>query len=435
MEIDFGTIPILVSLAVALFVIYIVMYYKFIYSIIDPLFVFVFTTAFASVLAIEVIPTTSDVLHFFGCQLALWLGFFVAYRRAANKQVISNENQQFNFSEYLLLRYTTYLLLGIYILSNIIIGYVKGFALLSDEPTVSKIANFQQGFGLFRKINWSTGTFTFTALLFLYLVKKKIMDIFLLIIVVFLTGLEGSKSAFLQIAISSGIVIYHPVFSQQRVLIKKFQRFVPFLGLATISVFFLILLKENDGYDETFFAFIRRLLYSADSILYYYQPVNVAHFESYSFGDYISRLINPILGFFRLQDYVEAPGLIMVDNLRSPGSNIDTIVGPNAPFYIEGKIYFNFWTAFLYCFLVGYTYAKLRVYYFSIVRSSAFYFVYMGSLLRLAGALVIDVNLAVAQLFDLAFFVLLPFIGISFLLTHRLKIRKHSTLLKSFVRS
>ena len=435
MEIDFSTIPSLIGLAVALFTVYIILYYKFIYSIIDPLCVFIFTTAFASVLAIEVIPNTSDLLHFFGCQLALWLGFVAAYQPLLGKQELIQSEQSYDFHDQTLLRWAAYLLLCLYILSNLIIGYVKGFALFSDEPTVSKIANFQQGFGLFRKINWSTGTFAFTALLYLFLVKKKKIDLVLLGVVVLFTSLEGSKSALLQIAISSGIVIYHPAFSQQRLLLKKFQQFIPVLATGTIGIFLLVLLKENDGYEETFFALIRRLLYSADSVLYYYQPVNVAYFESYSFGDYIARLTNPILGFFRLQPYIEAPGLVMIDNLRPPGSTINSIVGPNAPFYIEGKIYFNFWVAFPYSFLVGYLYAALRVYYFSIKQSSAFYFVYMGSLLRLAGALIIDVNLAVAQLFDLAFFVLLPYIGISFLLTGKLKIRLRSKLIRSLIHS
>jgi hypothetical protein len=177
------------------------------------------------------------------------------------------------------------------------------------------------------------------------------------------------------------------------------------------------------------------LLYSADSVLYYYQPVNIAHFEPYSFSDYIAHITNPILGFFRLQPYIDAPGVVMLDNLRPPGSDSDIIVAPNAPFYIEGKIYFNFWLAFPYSFFVGYLYAKLRVHYFSITKSSAFYFVFMGSLLRLASVMIVDINLAVTQSFDLFFFVLLPYLILSFLLTHKLKIRLRSKFLKSFIRS
>jgi hypothetical protein len=229
MEIDFGTIPTLIGLALVLFVIYTLLYYKYIYSIIDPLFVFVFTTAFASVLAIQVIPDISDILHFFGCQLALWIGFVVVYRLSAQFDSTDSQESEYSFSDQALLCWTTYSLLIVYVLSNLIVGYVKGFALLSDEPTVSKIANFQQGFGLFRKINWSTGAFAVTGLIYLYLVRRRKIDLFLVGIVVFFSSLEGSKSALLQIAVSIGIVLYHPFFLKQRSILEKFKRFVPIL--------------------------------------------------------------------------------------------------------------------------------------------------------------------------------------------------------------
>ena len=200
-----------------------------------------------------------------------------------------------------------------------------------------------------------------------------------------------------------------------------------------MSIFIAVLLKENDGYEAAFFALVRRLLYSADSVLYYYQPVNITFFETYSFGDYIARIANPILGFFRLQPYIEAPGNLMVDNLRPPGSIADVTVGPNAPFYIEGRIYFNFWAAFPYSFLVGYLYARLRNYYFSLTHVTAFYFVYMGSFIHLAGSIIIDINLAVTQLFDLMFFVLIPYIVVSFALVGKLKIRLNSKLTSLFL--
>ena len=57
-----------------------------------------------------------------------------------------------------------------------------------------------------------------------------------------------------------------------------------------------------------------------DSLIFYYHPANIGLFDSYSFGDYVARITNPVLGFFRLQPYIEAPGNLMVDNQRTPGS-------------------------------------------------------------------------------------------------------------------
>ncbi|PHK32857.1 hypothetical protein VF13_38610, partial [Nostoc linckia z16] len=105
-------------------------------------------------------------------------------------------------------------------------------------------------------------------------------------------------------------------------------------------------------------------------------------------------------------------------------------VGPNAPFYIEGRIYFKYWAAFPYSMLVGYLYASVRVHYLSITRSSAFYFIYMASFSHIAFAIVIDMNLAVTQLFDLVIFVLPLYILISLLLTGKAKVSNISLLAK-----
>ncbi|PHK33275.1 hypothetical protein VF13_38460, partial [Nostoc linckia z16] len=349
MEIDFGVLPMLLGWAFLLLGIYTLLYYKYIYSVLDPLFVFVFTTSFASVLAISVIPELKDILHFFGCQLALWVGFSLAY----SKYKPITTNKEYYFSDYTLLRHITYVFLAIYIMANLYIGYAKGFALLAETPTEAKIANFQEGFGFFRKINWSIGTFVGTSLIYICLTEKKRIDVFLLLIVIFFTSLDGSKSSMLQIAVSAGIILYHPAFLEKRQIVKKFQRYIPLIFVAIMGLFFVVLFKENESSDEAFFAFIRRLLYSADSVLYYYQPINIAYFDQFSFLDYVSRIVNPILGFFRIMPYQEAPGNIMIDNLRPPGSVYTVTVGPNAPFYIEGRIYFKYWAAFPYSMLVG----------------------------------------------------------------------------------
>lgn len=425
MDISFGILPTILLLTMGLFAVYFLMYYRFIYSIIDPLFLFVFTTSFASVLAIYVVPTTKDLIHFFGCQAAVWIGFVFAHRRANYSFVgISRPNQVYGFSDQSLLRWATYLFLAVFILSNFIIGYVKGFALLSDAPSIAKFANFQEGFGLFRKMNWSLGTFSVISLVFLYFIDRRKIDIVLIVIVAFLSSLEGSKAALLQIVVSAGVVFYHPAFSDKRAVLKKFQRYMPIILTGVMGVVFTVLLKENDGLEGAFLAFIRRLLYTSDSLIYFYTPINIAYFNEYSLADYFPRLVNPILGFLRLQPYQEALGNTLFDNLRPSGFTAENItVGPNIPFYMEGRIYFYYWGAFPYSMLVGYLYGSVRTYFFSITRSSAFYFVFMGSFCHFAQAIIIDSNLTVTQLFNLFFFIIPPFIILSLLITGKITIR------------
>lgn len=424
MNVNFDTLPFLVCLAFVFFIAYMFFYHKYIYSIVDPLFVWLFTMAFASVLATQVIPDTVDILHFFGCQLSLWIGIFLTYRRSNYTFIMSIDNTiSYSFSDKSLLKNFTYILVVIYLISNFIVGYNKGFALLSDSPSESKIANFQNGFGFFRKINWSIGTFVLTSLLYIYIDSKKKIDLLLLSVVVFISSLDGSKSSFLKIAVALGILLYHPAFSGKRVILNNLKKYVPLFIVTSFSIFFSVLLKENDGINDAFLAFIKRLLYSADSVLYYYTPVNISYFENYSFGDYIHRLTNPVLGFFRIEEYREAPGNIMVENLSPPGSIMNVIIGPNAPFFIEGRIYFNYWAAFPYCVFIGYLYSIIRVYFFSLNNVSAFYFIFMASFLQISSAITIDMNLAVTQSFDLAFFVIPLYIVSSLLLTGKLKIR------------
>ncbi len=428
MEITFNILPVILLWTAALFAIYFLLYYRFIYSVIDPLFLFVFATAFASVLAIQVIPTTEDLIHFFGCQASVWVGFVIAHRRTNYSFAgIGRSNKVYDFSNQSLLKWITYSFLVVYILSNIIIGYSKGFALLSERPTEAKFGNFQEGFGLFRKMNWALGTFITISLVFMYFVRRHKLYLILLTVVAFFSSLEGSKGALLQIIVSAGVVFYHPAFLENRTLLKKFRRYVPFVFVGVIGVVFTVLLKENDGLDNAILAFIKRLLYTSDSLLYFYIPVNVSYFSDYSWGDYFPRLTNPILGFLRLQPYQEALGNTLYDNLRPPGFTADGVtVGPNIPFYMEGRIYFYYWGAFFYSLLVGYLYGITRIKFFSIIRTSSFYFVFMGSFCHLAQAIMIDVNLAVGQLFNLFFFIFPPFLLLSFLLTGKMTIRLSS---------
>lgn len=425
MEVSFGILPIIFLWTTFLFAVYLLMYYRFIYSVIDPLFLFVFTTSFASVLAIYVVPTPKDLIHFFGCQAALWIGFVIAHRHTDYSFAgISRPDQIYSFSNQSLLRWATYSFLAVFILSNFIIGYVKGFALLSDAPSTAKFSNFQEGFGLFRKMNWALSTFSIVSLVFMYFIDRRKTDIVLIAIVAFFSSLEGSKAALLQIAVSAGVVFYHPAFSDRRAILKKFQRYMPFILTGVMGVVFTVLLKENDGLEGAFLAFIRRLLYTSDSLIYFYTPINISYFNEYSVSEFFPRLVNPVLGFLRLQPYQEALGNTLYDNLRPPGLTAESItVGPNIPFYMEGRIYFYYWGAFPYSMLVGYIYGTVRVHFFSLIRTSAFSFIFTGSFCHLSQAMIIDTNLAVAQLFNLFFFIVPPFMFLSLILTGKLTLR------------
>ncbi|UFH55975.1 O-antigen polymerase [Spirosoma sp. KNUC1025] len=430
MEIENGILPEVLAWIAIILAIYLTLYYKFLYSIIDPLFNWIISTAFASYFATLVIPDVQDIYHFFGCQIALWFGFVIAYCK--NNIPSIKAEPAHNFSDQLLLRYTTYFLLSIYILSNIIIGYSKGFALFSDNPTLSKVEDFQGGFGLFRKINWAAGKFTSSALIYMYLIGGRRKDLIYFIIVAIFSAVDGSKSALFGVITTIGVILYHPSFLYKKDLLTKTKRYIPIFLVGALSISFVVLTKEKGSLNDAYLGFITRLLYSADSLLYFYQPVNIDFFEKYSYVDYISVITNPILGFLRLQPYQEAVGNIMYDNLRTIDTGSEITVGPNAPFYIEGRIYFYYWGAFPFSMLIGYLYAKIRVYYLSIKNASAFYFVYVSCFFQFATTLIGDVSLAVSLLFSLAFFVIPPYILIRLILYRKFTIRLKTNLIISF---
>jgi hypothetical protein len=201
---------------------------------------------------------------------------------------------------------------------------------------------------------------------------------------------------------------------------------VPIGLLAVFVIFFTVLFKENEDTEQAFFAFLRRFLYSGDAVLYYYAPVNQNYFARYSFTDYPAYIMNTIFGFLRLAPYKEAFGNVMVENALPAFAQADVIVGPNTPFYIEGKIFFGYYGAFIHSFLIGTVYAFIRRTYFSLTSGSAFKLVFLGCLSQLGGNVFTDTSLFVTLLFDTCFFVLPTYVIACFIVNKKLVINRPS---------
>lgn len=417
MELSYDILPEILIYFFGFFVIMYLLYCKYIFSIIDPLFIFIFTTSFASVLVITVLNDILPIIHFFACQVFLFGGF--AFVSSKFRLPVAQKTQT-SLEGVSVLEMTVLLLFILYFTGNLIVFFTKGFTLLSDRPSNSKVADFQGGFGIFRKINWSAGGFITAGLLYLYLKERHVKHLVLLLCVVFFTALEGSKGSLLKVLISFSFLVYHPIFNGKKDVLKFFNRYIPIGLIALFFIFFVVLFKENDSPELAIFAFVRRLLYSGDSILYYYTPINENYFARYNFMDYPSYISSTILGFLRLAPYKEAFGNVMVENVFPDFAKAEVIVGPNTPFYIEGKIFFGYYGAFIYSFFVGGLYATIRGIYFSLTNPSAFLFVFLCSLCQLSGTLITDTSLFVTILFDTCFFVFPAYILACFIVEKRL---------------
>lgn len=423
MEIGYDILGESVIYASGFFLVYYFCYRRYIYSVFDPLFIYVFGLSFSSVL---VVFTLSDrpayFIHFFLCHACLFLGFSLLNYLLKRRRIDPGSNLfPLNFNDYKILRTLVYFLFGFYCLVNLILLYTSGFALLSDDPTIAKVENFAQGFGIILKINWGIGGFIVAGLLFLILSELRTFDLWLLLIVTVLTALEGSKSSLLRILITYALIANHPVFYYKRQVIDKIRMLLPVGFIALFSVFFIVLVKESTDSEQAFFAFVRRLLYGADSTLYFYAPVNEQYFSRFRFWEYPSHLFNQIFGFLRLVPYQEALGNVMVQNVLP--NNTGTIVGPNTPYYIEGQIYFGYYGGFAYSFMVGSMYALIRLYFFKSNYYSAFWLVLICCICQQASALTVEVTLFLTQAFDTCFFVIPAYVFVSLAVRGKIRIR------------
>lgn len=424
MQIDYNVLPEIILYTSIFLCLYYSFYKKYIYSILDPIFIYIFTLSFSSVLVIYTLADQSLYLyHFFLCHAFLFIGFTITsdwcYSFRVETQSVYQAEQ---FYDYKILRIVVYTLSALYIVANIALFFTTGFALLSDEPTVAKVENFDKGFGIILLINWGVGGFLTAASLFLILSKPKNIDYLLLAVIVLFTALEGSKASLLRILITLVLLLNHPLFYYKIKTVKLLKCIAPIGMLAVLSIFFIVFSKETTGSDQVLFAFIRRLLYGADSTLFFYHPVNEQYFAHYNFWNYISHFFNPILSFLRIVPNEEALGNLIVMNALPDATG--PIVGPNTPYYIEGQIYFGYYGAFIYSAIIGACYAFIRQYFFYTRYFSAFWLVMICCICQQASALNVEVTLFITQAFNTCFFVIPTYVIVCFLVSGKILFRK-----------
>ena len=421
MLVDYDTLPEILISVVIFFCLYYIVVFKFVYSILDPLFIYIFSLSFSSVLVITVLDDQPKYLmHFFICQAFFFIGFILIFNitKKDDKPTVVSSNK---FFDYHILRITFYVLFVVYFIGNIVTLYTTGFALLNDDPTLAKVENFSKGIGIIFVINLGVGGFLTSTLLFYILTKPKITDFVLLIVILIFTSLEGSKGGLLRILITLTLLLNHSLFSHKHKFIKVARLLIPLGLLLALVVIFTVLSKENSDSEQAFFAFIRRLLYGADALFTFYLPVNEQYFARFQFWDYPSHFFNQILAFLRITENHEALGNVMVANAFP--NRVGTIVGPNTPFNIEGQIFFGYYGAIVYSMIVGGIYAYIRQYFFQKHYYSAFWFVFTACISQQASALVGEVTYFVIQAFYSCFFVIPVYILVAFAVQGKFSLR------------
>lgn len=417
MEIDFEDILPLILWATLSLGVYFVIYRKYITSVFDPVFTYVYTTAFSSLL-IAFVVEPRYLIHYFGCQICLFAGFWLVQHY---QQPDEPQQQAFNFKGLEQLTMTVYVLLIIYFLSNAYVLIERGSAFFSNDP-YARETNFESGFGVFRRINWGVGSFLCAGVTILYLTKPKRVFFYLLLVLTLLTALEGTKSSLLRIVIIVASLLYHPFFAGQKAVVNRLKRLAPIGGAAVIGVALLILSKESS--DGILISLIRRLIYGADVVMYFYRPQNEYLLTTYSPLDFLGYIINPITGFLHLSPYVEPFGSVMVSNTRSELFKTDVYLAPNTPFYIEGQIFFGYYGAFFYSLVIGGLFSFIRRIYFTMIQGSYFTLALACTFLFHSVNLVVETNFFITTCFNTCLFVIPVYVIVNFILYGSLTIRK-----------
>lgn len=409
------------SLALLFLGIYLLFFRKYIYSLLDPLLSYLVSLSFSSVLVANTLAITQPVYayHFFLCHFFLFIGYvLISYKFSIKKEYPFTSVVK--YTDYYSFKVVLYILIVLYFLSNVVLFLTTGFALLADDPSRAKVENPQVGYAILSQINAGVGSFLLTGLLFLLLYKPKFTDCALLIIVVVLSSLSGAKGALVQVGVIMGLIANQSMFKSNAKIRSVTKLVTPLVLIIMLSIPFIVYGKESGSSELAVVNFVTRLLMSADSTLYFYQPVNEQYFANFHFWEYPVYLFNSTLDFLRIRPGIEAHGNTM---LRNVINNYNVVAsGPNTPYYIEGQIYFGYYGAFAYSAIVGAVFAYSRYYFFNKQFTSIFSFVLVACIANHFSVILGEVTMGFFNAFLTCFFVLPVYLFVRFIIQNKGKI-------------
>jgi len=182
---------------------------------------------------------------------------------------------------------------------------------------------------------------------------------------------------------------------------------VPSFAVA-FAVAFAVVIRDTGSLIEGSISFVRRLLFSADVVLFYY-PRRGAIPELNNAGllEYFKYLLDPTLGLFRLKEYAAPLGTIIAGNL-------DMGFGPNAQYFVRADIFFGPVAGCLYCLVIGYIAGFVRKKFFTVKTANPLVFSFVLFAAFSAFVLAIESQMFVGEIVDAAL-VVFPLWGVAIL--------------------
>ncbi len=395
-----------------LFMIYFLMYRKYVYSIFDPLFFFIVTQAFSTELAILTMSDNGYLANFIACQLCFIIGFRAALSgfsqndRIINKPFILPANYLKLLKHYCLLGFLLILVVNFYFFLQ------KGVILFSDDPTTSKVTDFEGGLGFVKRINWGLLPLISITSIFLLIYSSEIKYIFITVILLILTLLGGGKGAILSYLYAISLFGIFSSFKNMTYYKYLDKIKIPIGVLGSIIALYIFSTTSED-FEKTIVAAGIRFLYFGDIIFYYYEPDSVKHFQQLGFLDFINREFNSILGLLRLTSYTNPLGYEMVVySLNLNMEQYDIIKGPNAPFYVKGHIFFGWFGGLIYSLFVGtfVGYIRKKLFKFNNNENVSIYVLGIIFINTIIFSFPQDSALFISVIFDTLIFSLIPFL-------------------------
>jgi hypothetical protein len=370
-------------------------YRRFIFNIFDPLCLFLATLVADSALMLA-LPWAADLKwEFVGFTFFLWAGFALRGRLPAiHPKIVFSRETLFEL-EFVLL-----VLFIIIIAGNLYLGISTGFPLLSSNPSQAKVEDFTGGLGIIRRINMGPYDFFSCGCLLLAVIGyKRRLALSILCIATCFVILDGSKGVMLPIIFAVTFLLAHRGLGVSNALRMRVKKYAFLLLVLGTSIAVLIKARDTGSIYGGLLGFFQRLLLAGDVILYYFPRREVIMtFVDPNVWGYLHNLLGDPLGMLRIVEYKAALGSIILGS--------DEGFGPNVQYFIQADLFFGIYFGILYCFIIGYMIASLRINFFKQATNSAVWLAFKLMLAASAFSFAIDAGLFVAPIITACILVL-----------------------------
>ena len=356
------------------------LYRKYVFNLFDPLIMFIISMVANTVLMCALPWEVRFKWEFVCFAIFLWIGFVAAARKPKSQIHLTFPKEQLFDLEVVLV-----LLCGIIVLANLYLGVSTGFAIFSDNPSVTKVTSYSGGTGIIRRINMGPYIFCCCGCVYMAMIRhKRRLAIALLTCSSVFIMMAGSKGALLSLVFAQAVALGHPGLTRNHLFVAKVKRYALYTLILGTVVALTVLIRDQGSVSLGVLGLFKRILLTGDVILFYFaDQARVMAATQQSLLGYLQYLMGETLSMLRLQEYTEPLGSVIL-GLGNTG------FGPNAQSFVVADLFFGPILGCLYSFAVGYAIGYLRTSFINDSRSSPILFVLKLTLAVLSFAIAVE---------------------------------------------